>query len=171
MHKKMDHLNSDGYLFSGVYTYQKDRIKLLDNNSIPFPDMAWEIDGEILYDTRSVYTSSYFDVLFRTELTKDIRKEENLLIYKIDVKLHIFEMIRVFCHTGLVRFSKGETILKIIERYSAFHFFDIEVGKAVLIKLISENLTPTNVIQAFEFAVCRDDEKLIHEISISNLQS
>ena len=55
MHK-MDHLNSDGYLFSGVYTYQKDRIKLLDNNSIPFPDMAWEIDGEILYDTRSVYT-------------------------------------------------------------------------------------------------------------------
>ena len=164
MHKNMDHLNSDGYLFSGVYTYQKERINLLDNNSVPFPDMAWEIDGKILYDTRSVYTSSYFDVLFRTELTKDIRKEENLLIFKIDVKLHIFEMIRVFCHTGLVRFSKGETILKIIERYSAFHFFDIEVGKSVLIKLISDNLTPTNVIQAFEFAVCRDDEKLIHEI-------
>ena len=66
---KMDHLNSDGYLFSGLYTYQKERIKLLDNNSVPFPDMAWEIDGKILYDTRSVYTSSYFDVLFRTELT------------------------------------------------------------------------------------------------------
>jgi len=162
--RKMD-LGNDGYLFSGVYTYQKERIKLLDNNIIPFPDIAWDIDGLILYDTRSVYTSSYFDVLFRTDLTRDIKKnEDGIIIYKLDVKLHIFDMIRVFCHTGLVRYSKGESILKILERYSAFHFFDISVAKSVMIKLISDNLTPTNVIQAFEFSVCRDDSDLIHEI-------
>jgi len=157
-------LNNDGYLFSGVYTYQKDRIKLLDNNTISFPDMAWDIDGKILYDTRSVYTSSYFNTLFRTDLSRDIRQEDGLYIFKIDTKLNIFEMIRIFCHTGLVRFSKGETILKTLERYSAFHFFDIDVAKSVMIKLISEKLTPSTAIQAFEFSVCRDDAKLVSEI-------
>jgi len=158
-------LNNDGYLFSGVYRYQKDRIKLIDENSIPFPDMAWEIDGKILYDIRSVYVSSYFSTLFRTDLSRDIKKnEEGLYIFKIESKLNIFEMIRIFCHTGLVRFSKGETILKTLERYSAFHFFDIEVAKSVMIKLISEKLTPPTATQAFEFSVCRDDAQLIHEI-------
>ena len=160
----MDLNNDGGYLFSGVYTYQKERIKQLDNNAIPFPDMGWDIDGTILYDVRSVYTSSYFDVLFRTDLSRDIRKEDGLYIFKIDVKLHIFEMIRVFCHTGLVRFLKGETILKTLERYSAFHFFDIEVAKSVMIKLISDKLTPSSATQAFEFSVCRDDAKLVYEI-------
>ena len=69
----MDLNNDGGYLFSGVYTYQKERIKQLDNNAIPFPDMGWDIDGTILYDVRSVYTSSYFDVLF--------------LLYIISIKL------------------------------------------------------------------------------------
>lgn len=157
---------NDGLLFGNAYSFQKEKIRLLDTNEIPFPDITWEIDGKLYYDTKSVYNiSSFFVALFRTSLTREIRKVEGIEIFTMESKLYIFEMIRVFCHTGLVRFSKGESILKTLERYSAFHYYDISAGKDVLRNLISDKLIPANATQAFEFAICRDDIDLRKDIT------
>lgn len=157
----------DGYLCESVNEFQRVKIKTLDSNAVMYPDMAWEIDGELLYDTRSVYTSSpFFSILFETSMNRDIRKLENgVVVFSLDCKPQIFDVIRVFCHTGLVRFIRGETVLKTIERYSAFHYYGIDGGKFAIRKLISDKLTPSNATQAFEFAVGRDDTDLLKDIT------
>lgn len=128
--------------------------------------MAWKVEGVLLPDCKQYYCfSTFISTLFETSMTSGTREEaDGLTIYPLDEKINVFNMIRVFCHTGLIVFSKGETILRTIERYAAFHFYGIEEGKHVLKRLILDNLTPSNAIMAFEYAVHRDDEDLLADI-------
>lgn len=159
----------DAFICSGTSEWQKYRITEINNNTIKNPDMAWDIDGEILYDSRSAYSlSSVFNCLFQNEktLTKGISyDDENIPIFTIDAKMTNFQTIRIFCHTGLVRFNRGESIVKTIDRYSSFHMYDIEGGKLALRTLISQKLTPINAIQAFEYAIGREDSELLYIIN------
>jgi len=157
----------EGYLCESVHDWQRERTRCIKEDDMPYSDMAWRVDGNLLRDIRHVYmASSFMRILFETPMEKGIEydKDTSMYIYDIDEKFSIFESIRVFCHTGLVKFSKGETILKTLERYSAFHMYDIEGGKTVLRKLIMDKLTPVNAVQAFEYAVHRDDVDLIKAI-------
>lgn len=155
-----------GYLCDAVDEWQRKRIRSLEENSVSYPDMAWKVEDTILPDCRQVYSrSTFMNTLFQTPMTSGQEKSsENLTVYSLEEKHHVFNMIRVFCHTGLIVFSKGETIVHTIERYAAFHFYGIEEGKHVLKKLILDNLTPSNATMAFEYAVHRDDEDLLSDI-------
>lgn len=159
-----------GYLCDAVNEWQRKRIKNLEENQGSFPDMAWKVEDKILPDCKQVYSNSTFiTTLFETSMTSGSRKTLDLdgrqiNLYPLEEKHHVFNMIRVFCHTGLIVFSKGETILRTIERYAAFHFNGIEEGKHVLKRLILDDLTPSNAIMAFEYAVHRDDEDLLGDI-------
>ncbi|CAM9902459.1 unnamed protein product [Pylaiella littoralis] len=155
-----------GYLCDAVDEWQRKRIRTLEENSVSYPDMAWKIEDTILPDCRQVYSSSTFmNSLFQTPLTSGQTKNtDGNPVYPLEEKHHVFNMIRVFCHTGLIVFSKGETIVHTLERYAAFHFYGIEEGKHVLKRLILDNLTPSNAIMAFEYAVHRDDEDLLSDI-------
>ena len=155
----------EGYLCGSVHEWQKERLRCIDENDFPYADMAWKIEGKILRDIRHAYMNSTFmNTLFNTRMSKGIERSdvEGVSVYSVDEKFNIFESIRVFCHTGLVRFSKGETILKTLERYTAFHMYDIEAGKTILRKLIMDKLTPGNAIQAFEYSIHRDDAELLN---------
>lgn len=164
------------YLCDAVDEWQRKRIMMLEDNSVSYPDMAWRVEGNILADCKQVYSSSTFmTTLFQTSMTSGPRQQvefgsEKLPLYPLDEKHHVFNMIRVFCHTGLIVFSKGEPILRTIERYAAFHYYGIEEGKHVLKKLILDNLTPSNAIMAFEYAVHRHEQDLLADIKtyISN---
>ncbi|CAM9100756.1 unnamed protein product [Ectocarpus sp. 12 AP-2014] len=74
---------------------------------------------------------------------------------------HIFDMMRIFCHTGIVQVDKGEPILKTMERYSAFHYYSLQGGMDVIRQLVMDVIYPTNAIQALEYAmssaVCSGD--------------
>lgn len=157
----------DGYLSGSINEWQTRRIVDLSSDKFTYPDIAWSIEGNILPDIRNVYTcSSFFRTLFETTMNRDVNKTPNgIPIYVIPEKYHIFDMIRVYCHTGLVRFSKCDTILKTLERYSAFQFYDVEGGKVVLKKLVIEKITPSNAIQAFEYAIHREDNDLLESIN------
>jgi len=73
-------------------------------------------------------------------------------------------MIRVFCHTGLVMYTKGENILRTLERYAAFRFYGIDQGKSIFRTLIQNTLTPMNAMQAFEYAIHRHDDEVLSDI-------
>lgn len=154
------------YLCDAVDEWQRKRIRNLEENDVSYPDMAWKVEDTILPDCKSFYSSSTFmTTLFETPMTSGPREEfRGLTVYPLDEKHHVFNMIRVFCHTGLIVFSKGETILRTIERYAAFHFYGIEEGKHVLKRLILDKLTPSNAIMAFEYAVHRYDQDLLADI-------
>lgn len=154
------------HLCDAVDEWQRKRIQALEENSISYPDMAWKVEEEVLPDCKQVYSSSSFmTTLFETPMTSgSFQQADGLTVYPLDEKRHVFDMIRVFCHTGLIVFSKGETILRTIERYNAFHFYGIEEGKHVLKRLILDNLTPSNATMAFEYAVHRYDKELLADI-------
>jgi len=155
-------------LCGSMYPWQRERIRCLDENDISYPDMAWKVDGRVLKDVKFMYTNSTFmSTIFSTRMERGIEYDDNIgtHVFEIDEDFSIFESIRIYCHTGLVRFVKGETILKTLERYSAFHMYDIEGGKVTLRKLVTDNLTPTNATQAFEYAIHRDDKDLLHVIT------
>ena len=155
-----------GYLCDAVDEWQRKRIRSLTENSVSYPDMAWKVENTLLPDCRQVYSrSTFMTTLFQSPMTSGQEKtNDDLTVYSLEEKHHVFNMIRVFCHTGLIVFSKGETIMHTIERYAAFHFYGIEEGKHVLKKLILDNLTPSNATMAFEYAVHRDDEGLLSDI-------
>lgn len=158
----------EGYLCGSVHEWQRERVRCIDENDFPYADMAWRVEGKIMRDIRHAYMNSIFmTTLFRTCMKRDVEyiEEDGIHVYSVDEKFAVFESIRVFCHTGLVRFCKGETILKTLERYTAFHMYDIEGGKTVLRKLIMDNLTPGNATQAFEYAIHRDDADLLRDIN------
>jgi len=152
------------YLSGSMYLWQMERIRCLSENDMTYPDMEWKVGGKIIKDIRSMYTSSSFlTAIFSTKMKKGIiyHPESDLHVYEIEEDFSIFQSIRIYCHTGIVQFFKGETILKTLERYSAFQMYDIEGGKRTLLKIISENITPTNATQAFEYAIHRDDSDLL----------
>ena len=160
----------DGYLCGSISDWQTRRIRDLSLSSVTgfhYPDMAWSVEGHVLPDIRHVYTcSSFFRALFESKMNREIQSaSDGVPIYTVSEKFQIFDMIRVYCHTGLVRFGKGETILKTLERYSAFHFYDVEGGKVVLKKLLIEKMTPSNATQAFEYAIHRNDQDLLRAIN------
>lgn len=161
-----------GHLCDAVDEWQAKRISDLEKNSICHPDMAWEIEGSVLPDCKQPYCiSPFLRTLFSTPMNSgSTRKEDGLDVYPIEEKSHVFNMIRVFCHTGLIVFVKGEPILRTIERYAAFHFYGIEEGRHVMKRLVMDNLTPGNAVMAFEYAVHRHDEDLLFDIKtyISN---
>lgn len=153
------------YLCGGVDEWQRRRIQHLEENTVAYADMAWKVDGEILPDCKQMYAaSSFMTTLFDTSMSRGFTEENGLKVFPLDEKKHILDMVRVFCHTGLITFSRGETVLMTIERYAAFHFYGIDEGKNVLKKLILDNLTPSNSITAFEYAVHRDDDSLLCDI-------
>ncbi|CAM9103935.1 unnamed protein product, partial [Sphacelaria rigidula] len=154
-----------GYLCDAVDEWQRRRIQYLEENNMAYADMAWEVEGKILPDCKQVYAGSIFlTTLFETSMASGRREQQGLVVYPLNEKHHVFNMIRVFCHTGLIVFAKGETIVRTIERYAAFHYYGIEQGKHVLKRLISDNLTPSNATMAFEYAVHRDDADLLSDI-------
>lgn len=156
-------------LLGAVDSWQRTKIEQLDKNTLKFPDMAWQVDGKVYHDCRNIYTcSTFMTTLFETS----VGKSEDIcpIIFSLNEKPHIFHMIRVFCHTGLICFAKSETILRTLERYAAFQFYGIEMGQHVLKRLILDSLTPSNAIMAFEYAVHRHDNELLCNIKeyISN---
>ena len=123
--------------------------------------MAWKIEDTILPDCKQLYANSDFmNTLFRSPMCGKLSEVDGLKVYPIGEKHNIFNMIRVFCHTGLVIFKRGETILRTIERYAAFHFYGMDEGKNALRRLILDNLTPANALTAFEYAIHRDEDLL-----------
>lgn len=156
----------EGQLCGSVNSWQREKKASLESNSLKFPDIVWKIEDSVLFDTRQVYTCSPFLCsLFESSMTRDRCQYEGKPMYSLDEKKFIFDMIRVFCHTGIVVFTKGESVLRTIERYAAFQFYGIETGSSCLMKLIIEKLTPGNAIQSFEYAVHREDSRLLKEIS------
>ena len=149
------------YLCGSVDEWQRRRIKDLEDNTVSYADMAWKIEDTILPDCKQLYANSDFmNTLFRSPMCGKLSEVDGLKVYPIGEKHNIFNMIRVFCHTGLVIFKRGETILRTIERYAAFHFYGMDEGKNALRRLILDNLTPANALTAFEYAIHRDEDLL-----------
>lgn len=153
------------YLCDAVDKWQSKRIEDLNNKNITYADMAWEVEEEILPDCKQLYScSSFLTTLFETSMSSTCKEVNGLTVYPLNEKKIVFDMIRVFCHTGLIVFFKGESILRTIERYAAFQFYGIEHGKHVMKRLILDNMTPSNSVLAFEYAIHRDDEDLLRDI-------
>lgn len=149
------------YLCGSVDEWQRRRIKDLEDNTVSYADMAWKIEDTILPDCKQLYANSEFmNILFKSPMCGKVSDFNGLKVYPLEEKHSIFNMIRVFCHTGLVIFKRGETILRTIERYAAFHFYGMDEGKNALRRLILDNLTPANALTAFEYAVHRDEDLL-----------
>ena len=153
------------FLCGSVDDWQRRRIRMLESNTTRFPDVVWKIEGGMLPDCRHMYAEyAFFSMLFESPMTKGVERKDNMVVFPLDEKLYIFHMIRVFCHTGLVMYTKGESILRTLERYAAFKFYGIDQGKDVFRTLIQNTLTPMNAIQALEYAIHRDDSDVLADI-------
>ncbi len=153
-------------LLGHVYGWQRETIGALNSNSCDFFDMAWLFQGVFYKDCRHLYSSrsDYFKCLFSSEMRKGTEKFEGVVAYSVTdpmSKKHIFDMMRIFCHTGIVQVDKGEPILKTMERYSAFHYYSLRGGMDVIRQLVMDVINPTNAVQALEYAmhsaVCSND--------------
>lgn len=158
-------------LIGNVSRWQSTTIDRLNGTKFPFYDMAWVFQGTFYEDCRSVYASrsDYFSALFSNDMRKGTVMYECVTAYKtgdLMGKKHIFDMIRIFCHTGIVQVEKGEPIKKTLDRYSAFHYYQMDGGMDVVRQVIMDVLNPTNAIQALEYAlgshVC--DSRMISDI-------
>lgn len=153
-------------LLGHVSRWQKETIDALEANHCDFFDMAWLFQGVFYKDCRNIYSSrsDYFKCLFLSEMRKGTEEFEGVTAYRVSdpmSKKHIFDMMRIFCHTGIVQVDKGEPILKTMERYSAFHYYSLRGGMDVVRQLVMDAINPTNAIQALEYAmnsaVCSSD--------------
>lgn len=153
-------------LLGYVSRWQLETIEALQANDADFFDMAWLFDGVYYRDCRQLYASrsDYFKCLFSSSMRKGTEEFEGVTAYSVShpmSKRHIFDMMRVFCHTGMVQVDKGEPILKTMERYSAFHYYSLHGGMDVIRQLVMDVINPTNAIQALEYAmssaVCAGD--------------
>lgn len=153
-------------LLGHVYGWQRETIEALTANSCDFFDMAWLFQGVFYKDCRPLYSSrsDYFKCLFSSEMRKGTEQFEGVVAYSVTdpmSKKHIFDMMRIFCHTGIVQVDKGEPILKTMERYSAFHYYSLRGGMDVIRQLVMDVINPTNAVQALEYAmhsaVCSND--------------
>ncbi len=145
-------------LVGHVSRWQMNTIESLSANNLPFYDMAWNLHGIFYKDCRCIYASrsEYFMALFSNEMRKGTTCYEDVTAYKVgDLmgKKHIFDMIRIFCHTGIVQVEKGEPIRKTLDRYSAFHYYQMEGGMQVVRQVIMDVINPTNAMQALEYAL------------------
>ncbi|CAN0048942.1 unnamed protein product [Scytosiphon promiscuus] len=160
-HREMD----APFLCGSVDDWQRRRIHMLDNNTTRFPDVQWKVEGKLLPDCRQANAEySFFSTLFDSPMSNGVDLHDGTPVFTLDEQLYIFHMIRVFCHTGLVLYTKGESILRTLERYAAFKFYGIDQGKNVFRTLIQNTLTPMNAIQAMEYAIHRDDSNVLTDI-------
>jgi len=158
-------------LIEHVSCWQNDTIDVLMSNSVEFFDMAWIFQGECYRDCRHVYASrsTYFRSLFSNQMRKGTENHDGVVAYKVGnfmEKRYIFDMVRIFCHTGIVRVEKGESILKTLDRYSAFHYYELSGGMEIIKKMIMDVINPTNAIHALEYALSSPvyDSDLLPEI-------
>lgn len=145
-------------LIGYVSRWQEDTVKLLRSNDMEFFDMAWIFEGTFYKDCRQLYSSRsmYFNGLFRNDMRKSTAEFEGVTAYEVGglmSKRYIFDMMRVFCHTGIVQYDKGEPVLQTMDRYSAFHYYGIEGGTSTIRKLLMEVINPTNAMSALEYAL------------------
>jgi len=153
------------FLCGSVDAWQRRKIHMLESNSVSYADVVWRVEDTMLPDCRQVYTESeFFRLLFESPLSEGVEHQGNAAVFVLDEKKYIFHMIRVFCHTGLVMYTKGESILRTLERYAAFRFYGIDQGKSIFRTLIQNTLTPMNAMQAFEYAVHRNDDEVLRDI-------
>lgn len=153
------------FLCGSVDAWQRRRIELLENNGISYGDVVWKIEDSLLPDCRQMYAESeFFTLMFESSLRKGTVSDNGVTVFPLDEKIYIFHMIRVFCHTGLVMYTRGESILRTLERYAAFRFYGIEHGKNIFRTLVQNTLTPVNAVQAFEYAIHRDDANVLRDI-------
>ena len=152
------------YLCGAVDEWQRARTKALEENDLKFADMVWRINDNLYTDCKQFYTcSSFFCTLFETRVGSDGKQpvhqvlpkeststavvvaddschqnhqQHHLPVYSLNEKLNIFKMIRVYCHTGQIVYTKGESILRTLERFAAFQYYGIETGKHVLKQLV-----------------------------------
>ena len=138
------------YLCGSVDEWQRRRIKDLEDNTVSYADMAWKIEDVILPDCKQLYANSEFmNILFKSPMCGKMSDFNGLKVYPLDEKHSIFNMIRVFCHTGLVIFKRGETILRTIERYAAFHFLWNGRGKECTKEAYTGQSYPSQRVNGF----------------------
>ncbi len=154
------------FLCGSVDEWQRAKIHNIENNTIKYHDIIWNIDGNHIFDTRQVYAESEFmRALFDSPLRKGICvDDENTPIYTIEEKDYVFNMIRIYFHTGIITYTKGESITRTMERYTAFKFYGVEIGSMVLKTLIRNTLTPINALQAFEYVIHRDGIDILVDV-------
>lgn len=153
------------FLCGSVDAWQRRKIQVLESNSVSYADVVWRVEDTLILDCRQVYTESeFFRLLFESPLSERVKHKNGAVVYDLDEKKYIFHMIRVFCHTGLVMYTKGENILRTLERYAAFRFYGIDQGKSIFRTLIQNTLTPMNAMQAFEYATHRHDDEVLRDI-------
>ena len=145
-------------LLGHVSKWQHETIEALKANGTDFFDMAWLFEGVFYRDCRHLYSSrsDYFKCLFSSSMRKGTEEFQGVTAYSVShpmSKRHIFDMMRIFCHTGIVQVDKGEPILKTMERYSAFHYYSLQGGMDVIRQLVMDVINPTNAIQALEYAM------------------
>ena len=141
-----------------VSHWQNETIEILETNNIEFFDMAWIFEDIVYKDCMNSYASrsDYFKSLFNNNMMKGTSEIDGVTAYKVGdlmKKRHIFDMIRIFCHTGIVQSYKGEPILKTLERYSAFHYYALESGMSVIRRIIMDVINPTNALQALDYVL------------------
>lgn len=153
-------------LLGHVSRWQIETIDALKANDADFFDMAWLFQGVFYKDCRHLYSSrsDYFKCLFLSEMRKGTGVFEGVTAYSVSdpmSKKHIFNMMRILCHTGIVQVDKGEPILRTMKRYSAFHYYSLRGGMDVIRQLVMDVINPTNAMQALEYAmnsaVCSSD--------------
>lgn len=145
-------------LLGYVSRWQVETIDALKSNDAEFFDMAWLFEGVYYKDCRHIYASrsDYFRCLFSSGMRKGTEEYDGVTAYSVShpmSKKHIFDMMRIFCHTGIVQVDKGEPILKTMERYSAFHYYSLRGGMDVIRQLVMDVINPTNAVQALEYAM------------------
>ena len=153
-------------LLGHVSRWQMETIEILKANDCELFDMVWLFQGGYYKDCRYIYASrsDYFKCLFLSQMKKGTEEFDGVTAYRVSdpmSKKHIFDMMRIYCHTGIVQVDKGEPILKTMERYTAFHYYNLRGGMDVIRQLVMDSLNPTNAVQALEYAmksaVCSSD--------------
>lgn len=119
-----------------VSRWQLETIEALQANDADLFYMAWLFDGIYYRDCRQLYSlrSDYSKFSFSSSMRKAPEEFEGVTAYSVRhpmSKRHISDMMRVFCHTGMVQVDKGEPILKTMERYSALHYYSLQGGMDV----------------------------------------
>jgi len=142
--------------FDGFHAkWYASKVEVLDRNEMGNSDMAWKFHDTLFWDARHVYSeqSEYFKTLFSTTMTRDIKTEYGLPVVQVSgymQNIAIFRMIRIFCHTGTVEVSDGDSVENLLDFYFASDCYLLEGPLQLLHTMLVNQLSPTNVLKVYE---------------------
>ena len=120
------------------HEFVRKAVAALDSNSMKQPDMAWKVDGKMMWDYCGVYArlSPYFEALMKHEPRQEVDGTSLLVVNTSKAEYikdpRILRGLRVYCHTGSVVYGRRDSPSTLLRRFMCFEMYGLPEAAEVM---------------------------------------